>query len=247
MAQSAKRYGFYTSNSATLLRSYLSTCSTVKSNIAFVLIDTITEYNKHLKELCSKFEIPFIEYSYESLGLTGKCRAVFTSNKLLELLDLYKVDYCFFAARRIIQGPVIEKYRYRLINFHASLLPAYPGGTINGMPIDWALRDGALLLGNTAHFAFEKVDTGYTIMQSIITVKEFKNYESILSLQLPMLTQLIAWIEDNRFVVENGLPCIKGASYKLDRFIPNLEITDNHIDWIAYNNTDLKVLDGFVK
>ena len=84
-------------------------------------------------------------------------------------------------------GKLLEAYRNKIINFHPSLLPSYPG--LNA--IDKAIEGNSLLLGNTAHFIDEKVDTGPIIMQSILPISLFNHYEDVLSLQIPCYFRLL--------------------------------------------------------
>jgi phosphoribosylglycinamide formyltransferase 1 len=115
---------------------------------------------------------------------------------------------------------LLNKYNYRLINFHPSILPSYKGIAA----IDQALGNNALLLGNTAHFVSEELDAGAIIMQSIMPAAEFTDYDQVLNMQIPMLNQLVNWFAENRIEVTGNKVTVKGASYKLDSFIPNIEI-----------------------
>ena len=106
-----------------------------------------------------------------------------------------------------------------MINFHPSILPHFPG--INS--IDRALAGKVNLLGNTAHFIDEGVDTGPIIMQSVIHKSKFVDYDSILDLQLPMIDQIFKWLIEERINVNNGEVKIINSDIKIN-FIPNLEI-----------------------
>jgi len=212
------KYGFYVSGNATRLKKYLKDEKTNKDAISFVVIDNIN--NKELSLLCEQFTIPFYQYSYSLLGLKHKEQNVFISNELLRLLDKTKTDYCFVFGGRILMGDLLVKYNNKLINFHPALLPAYRGKAA----IDLALQDHALLLGNSAHFINEEVDTGTVIMQSIVPAVKFTGYDSVLDLQLPMLRQIIKWIEEDRLVFEKErFSFIKDAGYEAGTYIPNLE------------------------
>lgn len=86
------------------------------------------------------------------------------SNNLLQVLREYEIDYCFSFGAHILKGKLLEEYENRIINFHPSLLPAYPGIK----SIDRAIADKVNLLGNTVHFIDAGMDTGPIIMQSVI-------------------------------------------------------------------------------
>ncbi|MDR1726309.1 MAG: hypothetical protein LBT74_00005 [Acidobacteriota bacterium] len=211
------KYAYYVSGNATRLKSYLRDETTDKSMIAFVLIDNVD--NSELSLLCESLGIPFHQYSYSLLGLKHKEQNTFISNKLLRLLDETGTDYCFVFGGRILVGQLLSKYHNKLINFHPALLPAYKGKAA----IDQALHDHALLLGNTAHFINEELDSGTIIMHSLLPSVRFVDYDSVLDLQVPMLKQIIFWLENDRFVFENDKFYIKDAGYDMDTFIPNLE------------------------
>ena len=110
-----------------------------------------------------------------------------------------------------------------MINFHPSLLPAFKGAHA----IDNAFKEGAFLLGNSAHLIDKVVDTGPVIMQSLLHSSEYQTYDDLLDLQIPMLIQLMTWLKQKRLSFDKGKPHIKSASYAIARFIPNLEIEVN--------------------
>ena len=115
------------------------------------------------------------------------------------------------------------EYKNKLINFHPSILPHFPG--INS--IDRALAGKVNLLGNTAHFIDEGVDTGPIIMQSVIHKSKFVDYNSILDLQLPMIDQIFKWLIEERINVNNDEVKIINSDIKIN-FIPNLEIVNKN-------------------
>jgi len=211
------KFGFYVSGNAERLKQYLRQRFEIE-RIAFVLIDSVD--NKELALQCAAFEIPYHPYSYSELGLKYKEQNSFISAKLLELLEKTNSDYCFIFGGRILEGDLLRRYENRLINFHPSLLPSFKGVHA----IDQALQNHALLLGNSAHFIDEKVDNGAVIMQSILPAQQFKNYNSVLDLQVPMLKQIIIWLKDNRITIHQGKIVVENAKYQVDTFIPNLEI-----------------------
>jgi phosphoribosylglycinamide formyltransferase-1 len=211
------KYGFYVSGNAGRVKLFLKEKFMIE-NIAFILIDNTD--NQELADLCEKMKIPLCQYSYLQLGFKGKEQNQFISNKLLELLENTKSEYCFIFGGRILIGDLLLRYKNRLINFHPSILPAFKGKNA----IDQALTANVLLLGNTAHFIDEQLDNGATIMQSIIPAQQFNGYDSVMDLQIPMLKQLILWLDNKRMTVKNGKIIIKNAKYNVDTFIPNLEI-----------------------
>ncbi|MCH5270272.1 MAG: hypothetical protein J1E83_05930 [Lachnospiraceae bacterium] len=115
---------------------------------------------------------------------------------------------------------MLERYEYRLINFHPALLPLYPGSKA----IDQAVKQGnTLLVGNTAHFIDSGMDTGTVIMQSVIPLQAFldsNDYDSVLDLQIDMLNKLIYILVNDRLEIINGRVHIQGADYARSAIYP---------------------------
>ena len=136
--------------------------------------DSKVVYNK-LVRLCE----PYYAIHYQQANFAF-------SSFTLELLERYKIDYLFCFGMKIFKGKILELYKDRIINFHPSLLPQFPG--INA--IDQALKANSRTLGNTAHFITDKLDGGKIILQSEISRSEYLNYDSVLDLQLNMLSTI---------------------------------------------------------
>lgn len=171
-----------------------------------------------LNTLCLKYRIIFKQWSGDKLPR----RKDPFSNWLYDLFIEYQIDYCFCFGDRILFGSILNNYKNRIINFHPSLLPSFPG--LNA--IDKALDSNAFLLGNTAHFIDNGVDTGPVIMQSVIHRQLFINYEDVLSLQLPMMLQIFHWLLAKRIKINHGRVDVFKANYSpVGTFIPQLEIS----------------------
>jgi phosphoribosylglycinamide formyltransferase-1 len=213
------KYGLYLSREATRFRLSLKNNIINAKDISFALVDYIV--NSDLCDICRQFSIPLYQYSYEELGLKQQAQNEFISNMFLKLLNQYNTNYGFvIGGRKLLIGELLQRYKNKLINFHPSLLPLYKG---RFRAIDIALAENNLLLGNTAHFIIEEADAGPVIMQSIIPAKQVEDYDSVLNLQLPMLKQIIIWLENDRVFVDHDKVVIRDACYKLDTYIPNLE------------------------
>lgn len=210
------QFGFYVSNTATRL------CKLLKDNrsagkIAFVLIDN--KKNERLRELCLGQKIPLYEYSYKELGLKGKEQNEFISNRFMELMDEYNTPYSFINGSRILQGKLLTKYAWRLINFHPAVLPSFKGKSA----IDQAINSGALLTGNTAHFIDAELDAGKMIMQNLFPAYKFKDYDEVLDKQIIMHLQIMQWLEEERISIDGNRVIIFNADYSIGEYIPNVE------------------------
>lgn len=87
--------------------------------------------------------------------------------ELLELLRGEDVTHVVLAGWMRILGPeVVEAYRWRMLNIHPSLLPAFPGDNAVKAAIDYGVK----VAGVTVHFVEEQVDHGPIILQESIPV-----------------------------------------------------------------------------
>ena len=79
---------------------------------------------------------------------------------------------------RILSPWFVRKYRWKIMNIHPSLLPAFAGG----MDLDVhraILEYGAKVTGCTLHFVDEGVDTGPIILQKAVKVEEEETPETL--------------------------------------------------------------------
>jgi phosphoribosylglycinamide formyltransferase-1 len=130
----------------------------------------------------------------------SKVNGALVSNDLLQHLNFHSIDYCFCFGQRILKGDLLHEYRYRIINFHPSVLPLFPG--LNA--IDQALSTDTKFLGNTAHFIDETIDGGAVILQTIIPRVAYTDYSSVLNLQHEMLNKLVALLSSGRVKIRHG-------------------------------------------
>lgn len=213
------KFGFYVSGNATRLKYLLK--SSFYTLVTFVLIDNKDNYE--LEFLCKKRGVPFFSYSYTENNLFGKARNKFISMQYLSLLQRFSCDYGIVFGGKILEGELLNIYEDKLINFHPSLLPAYKG--INS--IDQAIDEGALISGNTAHFIDSTLDGGKIIMQNVISMRYFTDYDDYLNNQLYMLIQICDWINQDRIIIQNNRVLVKDGTYLASDFYPNLEINKN--------------------
>jgi phosphoribosylglycinamide formyltransferase-1 len=175
--------------------------------------------NNELSTLLSDNTIAYAEFNYKTLGIEGKARNTYVSNQLELLFKQHHIDYAFCFGSRLLEGHLLTAYKNRIINFHPSILPAFPGVKA----IDQAMHAGAFLLGNTAHFIDEGMDTGPVIMQNIVHRTAFEGYDAILDLQVPMIRQIARWLIEDRITVHGRNVIISGAAHPEPVFYPRLE------------------------
>jgi phosphoribosylglycinamide formyltransferase-1 len=79
---------------------------------------------------------------------------------------------------RLFDPCVIEAFRWRIINIHPSLLPAF-GGSMAPGPQAAALAAGVKLAGCTTHFVTEATDAGPIIDQAAVPVLDDDTVETL--------------------------------------------------------------------
>jgi formyltetrahydrofolate deformylase len=114
-----------------------------------------------LRRLVEKFEIPF-----HYIDHTGLDRAAHETAVLSEIRH-YAPEYLVLAKyMRILSPQFVAQFSRRIINIHHSFLPAFTGAG----PYRQAFERGVKIIGATAHFVNEGLDTGPIIAQDVISV-----------------------------------------------------------------------------
>jgi phosphoribosylglycinamide formyltransferase-1 len=95
---------------------------------------------------------------------------------IIDSLDEYKVDLvCLAGFMRILSPRLVRRFKWRLMNIHPSLLPAFPGLRVQRK----ALEYGVKFSGCTVHFVDEGVDTGPIVIQAAVPVLEGDTEETL--------------------------------------------------------------------
>ena len=208
---------FYVSGRAGRLRKILEEASpsTLKL-IKIVVCDNLK--NEDLHQPLSKHDIKMVSFDYKTLSPERKQRNKVLSDKLNSLFKENNIDYCFCFGDHILEGQLLKDYENRIINFHPSILPMFPGL----MAIDQAINASAKVLGNTAHFIDEGVDTGSIIMQNIVSYQFFEKYgyDGLLNLQVPMFNKILDSLINNTLIINNGKVTLKNYNYDSVVFFP---------------------------
>ncbi|MFB3828158.1 MAG: phosphoribosylglycinamide formyltransferase [Bryobacteraceae bacterium] len=135
------------------------------------------------------------------------------------------LDLIVLTFDRIIPGPMVERYRGRIINMHPGLLPSFRGPH----PIEDALRAGVRFIGATMHEVDELVDHGPIIAQCVLPIGRDEEMNSICTrlyhLVRPMFLQTIAWFAAGRIEKDpGGRIWVRGAHYGAWPISPRIEI-----------------------
>jgi phosphoribosylglycinamide formyltransferase-1 len=197
-----KKYAFYCSGNAGRLLKFFETRNLNDFPVDLVFYDGgVTEISNKLNKF---FGTNFIAFENKE-GLHGKLLSESISSSLFHDMQIRKIDYLFCFGDKILKPPLIIGYKNKIINFHPSILPAFPG--LNA--IDKALSSSVQILGNTAHFIDDGIDTGPIILQTVMKRSFYFDYEDILKLQLPMLEKIWIWLEEDRILVHDKVVKIK--------------------------------------
>ena len=219
------RIAFYVSGNATIFSKVMKECNEhILKTIKVVFSeDKSTNY---LVDDLKAYDIAYHFCDYNSLNGNKNLEM---SDNLLKVLNDNSIDYMFSTGRHILKGELLKKYKFRMINFHPSILPQYPGGR-KLKSIDWAISENVSVLGNTAHFIDEGVDTGPIIMQNVMSRKCFDEYGyyGIMNSQVELFKRVYRLLDEDRIHVDDdGNVHIDSASYDNIMYIPQIEWTDS--------------------
>lgn len=91
-----------------------------------------------------------------------------SSDKVLDLLSLYKIDAIILAGFLLkVPSKLIERFPQRIINIHPALLPKFGGKGMYGDKVHEAVKEaGENESGITIHFINEHYDEGNIIFQA---------------------------------------------------------------------------------
>jgi phosphoribosylglycinamide formyltransferase-1 len=157
-------------------------------------------------------------------------RLVLAEQEVLALLKPLNPDLiCLAGFMRLISPYFIGHYntkdRYRIMNIHPALLPAFPGTDGYGDSFSYGCRFG----GVTVHFVDEGEDTGPIIAQAIYPIWPEDTVEVIrkrgLELEYAIYSQSIQWMAQGDLKLvsgEDGRPQVRILDPKYPKFIEQL-------------------------
>ena len=124
---------------------------------------------------------------------------------------------------RLFTSEFIGLYPNRILNFHPSVLPAYPGPDGFGDSV----RGHALFIGSTVHVVDEGLDTGTPVLQSVAPnnpgISLEKRRHILFVQQCKALSQIIEWFKSGQLGFDEGNRVfVAGARYEFSAFLPNL-------------------------
>ena len=95
---------------------------------------------------------------------------------LLAEIERRRIDLvCLAGYMRVLTPGLCDALKYRIINIHPALLPAFPGLHVQQKAIDWGVR----FSGCTVHFVAAEVDMGAIILQACVPVLQDDSEETL--------------------------------------------------------------------
>lgn len=147
-----------------------------------------------------------------------------------------EIDLAISFYTRILKEPLISDFNGKLINFHPSILPAFPG--LRGF--EESIASGTRILGSTVHFIDSETDTGLPILQSHFYRDPNESIASIrhriFVQQCKALLQVVHWIESNRIEIKEDFVRIKESEPGDNEFCPALDADDARILSVPFNS-----------
>ena len=211
------RIAFYISGRANVFRQIIKRSPEhLLESVSFVFSEDST--TNDIEDLLKPHNIDYHFCEYKKF-IGDKNLAL--SDKWLELLLKNNVDYGFCFGRHILKGDLLDKYKLRIVNFHPAILPQFRGVKA----IDQALEENVNVLGNTAHFIDEGVDTGPIIAQNVMSRKRFDKYgyRGVLDTQVELFWLVYKLLDKNLVHVNSeGNVEIDGASYDEVMYFPKI-------------------------
>jgi phosphoribosylglycinamide formyltransferase-1 len=136
-------------------------------------------------------------------------RLVLAEQEMVSLLEPLGVDLvCLAGFMRLLSPYFISHFqgdgRYRIMNIHPALLPAFPGEHGYGDTLDYGCKVG----GITVHFVDEGEDTGPVIAQAAYPIWPGDDLEAVrrrgLHLEYALYSQCIQWFARGQLQVTTG-------------------------------------------
>ena len=127
-------------------------------------------------------------------------------NAIIHLIDRLQIDLIVLGGyRRIFTSDFVDKYGYKTINTHPSLLPAFVGDKAQLM----AIQRGVRITGATVHFINNDVDCGPIITQVAVNIhpsyseKDLK--EAIIQQEKKALMLAIRLFIEDKLIINGNL------------------------------------------
>ncbi len=156
-------------------------------------------------ELARSFHLPAIHLSQKQFPSPEEFTAA-----LLRTLESHGTDLIVLAGyMKQLPAQLVRTYKYRILNIHPALLPAYGGKGMYGHFVHEAvIKSGARKSGATVHFVDEEYDHGAILLQDTVDVDPADTpdtlAEKVLEVEHRLLPRAVKLIAAGKVEVRNG-------------------------------------------
>lgn len=96
--------------------------------------------------------------------------------EVVALLKEKQVDLvCLAGFMRLLSSYFVSEFRWRILNIHPALLPAFPGLEAQKQALEWGVKYS----GCTVHFVDENLDAGPIVVQAVVPVQDNDTEEAL--------------------------------------------------------------------
>ncbi len=160
-----------------------------------------------------------LKYNIPVLRSTGKDQALEEFINRLQPALMWIADYRYLLPRKLIDLPSLG-----VVNLHPSLLPKYRGRA----PVNWAILNGESLLGLTAHWVEEAMDSGNILAQETYHLSQSEDVSHALQKLYPLYESItIKVLNDIKFNTISSTRQDESYSSSFPRRTPK----DGFINW----------------
>ncbi|MDG5766709.1 formyltransferase family protein [Balneolales bacterium ANBcel1] len=161
-------------------------------------------------------------YGIDLVPLYSKTGEAF-SDAICKAFSLTREDLIISFYTRLLKGRLLQQMKGRILNFHPSILPAFPG--LGGF--EDTLKSGARFMGATVHLVDEGMDTGLPVIQSARPIDPnlpvSVNRHKIFLDQCRMLLQVVRWFDAGRVRCQEDGVYIDGATFECGTYSPSID------------------------
>ncbi|GHU26200.1 formyltetrahydrofolate deformylase [Spirochaetia bacterium] len=151
---------------------FLDILSRWRTGSLHVDIPVIISNHEDLRSDAERFNIPFIYLPVNAENREDQAL------EQLRMLQEHRIDFIVLARyMQIIPPALIQAYSSRIINIHHSFLPGFPGAK----PYHQAYARGVKIIGATAHYVTEELDTGPIIEQDVERISHKFSIDDLIS------------------------------------------------------------------
>lgn len=138
--------------------------------------------------------------------------------RLAEEFQSMDIDLIVLAGYlKVLSKEFIDKFMYRIINIHPSLIPSFCGKGYYGEYVHQCVLDkGVKYTGATVHFVDDGTDTGPIILQEIVKVDENDTLDSlkgkVLEVEHEILVEAVALFSQGNIELDGNKVILHGGS-----------------------------------